>query len=176
MLAGPSLADLLAYTAWERQQWRDWLRQHGNAVLTISVGPHGDGRFATVGDVVRHIFSAEKRYVERVSGQPLSDTASIATDDIDALFRLGQESRTELTELLASFPAEQWDAPKHFTILNHPVTATPKKIVVHILIHEIRHWAQIATVLRVNGLVGKFHDFLMSPVMEGELDRGPGRV
>src|SRR5215469_3868262 len=27
--------------------------------------------------------------------------------------------------------------------------ATPKKIIIHVLAHEIRHWAQIATVLRL---------------------------
>ena len=35
----------------------------------------------------------------------------------------------------------------------------------HILLHEIRHWAQIATLLRVSGLTGEFHDFLFSPIM-----------
>ncbi|PYV21615.1 MAG: hypothetical protein DMG27_20285 [Acidobacteria bacterium] len=46
-------------------------------------------------------------------------------------------------------------------------TATPRKIVIHILLHEIRHWAQIATLLRVSGLTGEFHDFLFSPIMGG---------
>jgi len=34
--------------------------------------------------------------------------------------------------------------------------------------HEIRRWAQITTLLRLNGLVGEFHDFLASPVMGGK--------
>jgi uncharacterized damage-inducible protein DinB len=51
------------------------------------------------------------------------------------------------------------------------LTATPKKIVIHVLVHEIRHWAQIATVLRAQGLTDEFHDFLFSPVMGGELKR-----
>jgi uncharacterized damage-inducible protein DinB len=49
------------------------------------------------------------------------------------------------------------------------VTATPKKIVMHVLLNEIRHWAQIATLCRVNGLVVGFHDFLGSPVWGGGL-------
>jgi len=51
------------------------------------------------------------------------------------------------------------------------LTATPRKIVVHILLHQIRRWAQIATLLRLNGLVDDFHDFLFSPVMGGEFRR-----
>jgi len=35
--------------------------------------------------------------------------------------------------------------------------------------HEIRHWAQIGTLLRLTGLKGEFHDFLFSPVLGGEL-------
>ena len=57
---------------------------------------------------------------------------------------------------------------------NNVLTATPRKIVVHILLHETRHWAQIATLLRLNGwalngFVDGFHDFLFSPVMGGGL-------
>jgi hypothetical protein len=32
-------------------------------------------------------------------------------------------------------------------------------------VHEIRHWAQIATLLRLNGVVHELHDFLACPVM-----------
>jgi hypothetical protein len=67
-----SVSDLIEYTDWERQQWYDWLRQHGDGVLEIGAGPHGDGRFGTVGELVRHISSAEKRYVDRLSGRPLT--------------------------------------------------------------------------------------------------------
>jgi hypothetical protein len=38
----------------------------------------------------------------------------------------------------------------------------------HTLIHEIRHWAQIATLSRLNGFDVEFRDFLFSPVMGGE--------
>ena len=50
-------------------------------------------------------------------------------------------------------------------ILTYSISATPKKIVTHVLMHEIRHWAQIGTLLRLQGLVGEFHDFLFSPAM-----------
>jgi len=44
-----SLSELMDYTDWERRKWYEWLRRHG------------DGRFQTVGELLRHIFSAEKR-------------------------------------------------------------------------------------------------------------------
>lgn len=168
-----SLDDLMEYTEWERRKWHDWLGKQGDQVLKLSAGPHGDGRFESVGDLVRHIFSAEKRYVERLSGRPLTDPGSIPNENIDALFQFGQQSRKELKELLETFPAEQWDSPKElrFPHLKIVGRATPRKIVIHVLMHEIRHWAQIATLLRLNGLVEEFHDFVASPVMGGEFRR-----
>ena len=162
-----SLADLLEYTEWERREWCDWLRHHGAQVLEISAGPHRDGRFQTAGEMVRHIFSAEKRYVDRLSGRPLTDTASIPTDSIETLFKFGQQSRKDLKELVETFPAQERDAPKELKFPNPVGTATPRKTVIHILLHEIRHWAQIATLFRLNGLTGEFHDFLFSPIMGG---------
>ena len=66
-----TLTALVEYTAWEREKWQEWLRHQGEAVMELSAGPHGDGRFARVGELVQHIFGAEKRYVERLSGRPL---------------------------------------------------------------------------------------------------------
>jgi len=47
-----SLNDVLDYTDWERQKWYEWLGQHGDQGLKTSAGPHGDGRFETVGELV----------------------------------------------------------------------------------------------------------------------------
>jgi uncharacterized damage-inducible protein DinB len=162
-----SLDDLLDYTDWEREKWYDWFRRHGDQVLKISAGPHGDGRFESAGDVVKHIFSAEKRYVDRLSGRVLTDTASVPNDDVDALFQFSRRSRGDLRKLFETY-ADDWNAPSEYKIVNSVLRATPKKIVVHVLIHEIRHWAQIATLFRLNGLAAEFHDFLFSPVWGGE--------
>ncbi len=167
-MVGLALNELMDYTCWERQKWYDWLHHQGDHVLKTDAGPHGDGRFKTVGDLVRHIFSAEKRYVERLSGLPLTDKASIPNDDIEALFQFGQQSRKELQELVDTLPTQEWDIVRDFQIMHWSLSATPRKIVTHVLVHEVRHWAQIATLFRLNGLTGEFHDFLFSPTMGGE--------
>ena len=160
------LDELMEYTDWERGKWHDWFRRHGDQVLKISSGPHGDGRFERAGDLVRHIFSAEKRYVDRLAGRVLTDTASVPNDDLEALFRFGERSRSELRELVETY-SQDWNQPNDYRIINSVFRVTPKKIVVHVLIHEIRHWAQIATLFRLNGLTAEPHDFLFSPVMGG---------
>jgi uncharacterized damage-inducible protein DinB len=88
-----NLDDLMDYTAWERQKWHKWFLQHDGEVLKTSAGPHGDGRFATVGELMKHMFSAEKRYIDRLSGRSLTDTSSIPNDNIETIFQFGQQSR-----------------------------------------------------------------------------------
>lgn len=161
---------LISYTDWEREKWREWLGQHGEALKT-SVGPNADNRFRTVGDVVKHIFSAELRYVERLSEKPLTDTASLPNDNIEGLFAFGQQSRNALAEFIGEFPAGEWDVLRDFEFFGNLLRATPKKMIIHVLLHEIRHWAQIATLFRLNGLKVDFHDFLFSPVLGGEFRR-----
>jgi uncharacterized damage-inducible protein DinB len=112
----------------------------------------------------QHIFSAEKRYVDRLSNRPLTDPASMPNDDVEALFGFGRQSRHDLMEFLDSFPATEWDIAREHTILSHKLRLTPRKTVVHVVLHEIRHWAQIATLLGVNGTKTEFQDFLGSPV------------
>ena len=134
----------------------------------LSTGDHADGRFTTVGQVVKHIFGAELRYVQRLKGEPLSDLAEVPADQVDELFRKGDESRQRLKQLLATMSGDQWEVPRQFTILSYQVTATPKKIIAHTLMHEVRHWAQLATVCRMNGHTVDGQDLLASPLWGGE--------
>src|SRR5919197_2658397 len=140
-----SVNDLLDSTEWERQRWHVWFGKQDASPLNISAGHHGDGRFETVGHLVRHIFSAEKRYVERLSDRPLTDTATIPADNVRALFEFGRESRKDLQTFIATSPPRDWKVSQEFPLMNGLLQATPRKIVIHILMHEIRHWAQIAT-------------------------------
>jgi uncharacterized damage-inducible protein DinB len=101
MAAEIAIDSLLEYTDWERGKWLEWFRQHDASALSLTVGPHGDNRFQSVGDLVRHIFSAEKRYIDRLSGRPITDTAAIPTDDVEALFQFGEQSRRDLRDCMS---------------------------------------------------------------------------
>ena len=114
--------DLLAYSDWERDEWHRWFRENGPGALAVDLGPNNAGRIQNVGELVRHIFSAEKRYVERCLQVPLTDTSAVAADDVDVLFAFGVESRRALRELLASFPDSEWDAPREMSFGTHSWT------------------------------------------------------
>jgi len=167
MPASVNLDEFLTHTEWERVSWHSWFPRYAPAAFATGLGPHGDGRLKTVADVIRHVFSAEMRYVDRLSGRPLTDPASIPSE-FEPLFEFGRRSRRELRTLVETLPAARWDVPESHTILDQKLRLTPRKIVVHVLLHEIRHWAQIATVLRQNGFKCDSHDFLFSPALGGD--------
>jgi uncharacterized damage-inducible protein DinB len=176
MVVNLSFDELMEYTDWEREKWHAWFRQNGDQAMQMSAGPNGDGRFTTVGDLVRHIFGAEKRYVDRLSNRPLTDATAIPNDNVEALFEFGRQSRADLRKFVERFPAEKWDVSEEHKILKYTINVSPRKIVIHIQMHEIRHWAQIATMFRLNGLPVEFQDFLMSPVMSGEFKVEHGKA
>jgi uncharacterized damage-inducible protein DinB len=122
--------------------------------------------------MVRHIFGAEKRYVERLNGRAVTDLSSVPTQDLEALFEFGRQSRADLRNFVATLPEAEWDRPIGMKIVKWSILASPRKIVMHVLIHEMRHWAQIATTLRLNGLKPDQHDFLFSPALGGEVSGG----
>lgn len=123
---------------------------------------------------MKHIFSAEKRYIERLSARPMTDTTSLPNDNVEALFQFGRESRNSLREFIETFPADKWDVPQEQDLAVAVIIVTTRKSVTHILLHETRHWAQIGAMLRMAGHKGDFHDFLFCPAMDGIVRRDQG--
>lgn len=160
---------LLDYTEWDRAQWEAWFRSQGADTLLVGLGANTDGRIANVGELVRHIFSAEQRYVDRIQERPITDTSTVPADNVERLFDFGRQTRQHLRELMDSFPAERWDQPREVKIGPHERVITPKTMLVQSVTHEIRHWAQLATLLRLVGRPTGTHDFLLSGVFERSL-------
>lgn len=157
--------DLVGYTTWQRALWRLWFDQMGAAPLGVTTGAHGDGRFTTVGGLIRHIFSSELRYAQRIAGVPLTDTTGVDVGDPVALFLLGAVGRASFIGVIETLPPAEWTIPLEFQVFSSAVRVTPRKVVLHVLTHEIRHWAQVATLLRLEGWIGERQDLLFSPVL-----------
>ena len=158
-----AIEPLLVYTDWQRQEWRKWFDANRSG-WQASTGTGAAEKLSTVASVVRHIFTAELRYVERLRGQPVTDPESVSTDDIGALFAFGERARAQVRSYLAATPPLGWDAPVEMSILGKVVRMSPRKTLLHAVTHEVRHWAQIATMLRFAGHRGPPLDFLFSPV------------
>jgi hypothetical protein len=81
------------------------------------------------GDLVKHIFIAEKHHIDRLSNRALTDTASIPSDSVEEHFQFGRRSRKDLEEFAATRTAEDWKIPREFDILDNPVSVTPRRAV-----------------------------------------------
>ena len=76
-----------------------------------------------------------------------------------------------MKKLVKEYPAQDGDVPQEFGFMGNYLKATPRKLVGHVLMHEIRHRAQIGTMFCMNGMPAEMQDFLLSPVLGGEFRR-----
>ena len=126
------------------------------------------GRFATVGSLIDHIFIVERRHLQRLHGTALDTQSGLSGRHAPPLFDYGASVRRELEQLVADVDLDAADEPRSFTLLSGAVlSATPRKLLFHCLIHETRHWAQIALALRRAGLEPPGdHDLLLSKALK----------
>jgi uncharacterized damage-inducible protein DinB len=109
-------------------------------------------RFATVGSLIDHIFLVERRHLQRLTGAPPDSKTGLSGKHAPPLFDYGASVRRELEQFASELDEDVADEPRTFTVVNGDFTLTPRKLLFHILLHETRHWAQIALALRRAGL------------------------
>jgi uncharacterized damage-inducible protein DinB len=145
-----TLDELLAWTAEERAKWRPWFKANPSA-LAVAVQP--DGRFPTVGVLVDHIFLVEVRHTCRLQRLDLPGHTGVDTGDIDGLFSYATRGRDGVSEYLETLTAEDAATPREVKVQSGgSYSMTPRKLLFHMALHEVRHWAQIASAVRMAGL------------------------
>jgi uncharacterized damage-inducible protein DinB len=143
-----SYDELLRYTNEERMKWRRWFTSHAEAI-DAAVQP--GGRLPTVGKLIDHIFLVERRHLQRLTGDPLSTETGLSGSNAQPLFDYGASVRRELEQLAETLSGDAADTTRTFDVRDRQWAMTPRKLLFHILLHEIRHWAQIALAVRVAG-------------------------
>jgi uncharacterized damage-inducible protein DinB len=153
---------LLELTSTEHHRWHDWFVERPRAWAV----PFATGRMATIGGVVAHIFAVEQRYAQRLLDQEVTPWEGFRQTSIDDVFELGDNARAQLVEFLTSAPESELDRVLTFqTLTAGSVTASKHKIASNVFLHGIRHWGQIATVLRQAGFADQWsHDMLLSSI------------
>ncbi len=155
--------ELLRYTHAEREKWRGWLVRHPEA-MELAVQP--SGRYASVGKLIDHIFLVERRHLQRLTGSPLANQTGLTGNNAPPLFDYGASVRRELEQYVQELDDEAADQVREFALQDRTVSLSSRKLLFHVLVHEIRHWAQIALAVRVAGLEppGE-HDLLYSSAL-----------
>jgi uncharacterized damage-inducible protein DinB len=153
---------LLEYTSTEQHRWHDWFMAHP-AAWAVSFAT---GRMATIGGVVMHIFAVELRYSQRLLDQEVTEWENFKQTSIDDVFELGDDARAQLVQFLTTAPESELDRVLTFqTLTAGIVSASKHKIASNVFLHGIRHWGQVAAVVRQKGFADQWnHDLLLSSV------------
>ena len=143
-----SLHELMAWTAEERAKWLPWLKANPKA-LDVTVQP--GGRFPTVASLIDHIFLVEHRHTLRLQGKDLPTEWGVKPGDIDALYAFAARGRDAVIRYLPTLSDKDANTPRDVVVATGTYALSPRKLLFHMVLHEVRHWAQIAAAVRAAG-------------------------
>ena len=141
--------EFLRYSDEERAKWRRFFTEHPAA---LELPLQNDGRFNTIGRLVDHIFLVEQRHLQRLRGETVSNSTGLTGNNATPLFDYGASVRRELEQLASNLDEDVADQARTFEVREQQWTMTPRKLLFHVLLHETRHWAQIALAIRLAGM------------------------
>ena len=143
-----TLDELLEWNAEERAKWQPWLDANP-ASLNVPLQP--GGRFPTVGSLIDHIFLVEVRHILRLQRRDLPTETGVSAGDIDGLFAYAARGREAVRRYLPTVTAGDLNQPRDVVVSDGTYPLSPRKLLFHMALHEVRHWAQIASTVRMAG-------------------------
>lgn len=158
-------------TATELLQWNDLTAQRWKTLLAANPAalefPCDIYGVETVRGLIRHIVAVELRYSERLSGEPVTPYEEVPKGSAEEIFALHDQNIARYRKLLADDSID-WDENLEFTTISAGTRTAPRKrILFHSFLHGIRHYAQLATLVRQHGIKPDWPmDFLFSEAKE----------
>lgn len=129
------------------QRWHEFILANPPILLLLCDIRNGK----TVADTLQHIVAVELRYAQRLAGLPESPYEEIPKTSIDSLHG-AHELALGLVRSLLSTPDYDWSAELTIdTIAAGRLRASRETILVHLALHSMRHYAQLATLVRQQG-------------------------
>ena len=106
---------------------------------------------SSVRGLLQHIVAVELRYAERLGGLPETSYEAIGTTPAE-LYSVHARSTELMNERLADKQYD-WEQPIEFATRSAGnIRATRRAVLVHTLMHSVRHYAQLATLVRQHGV------------------------
>lgn len=147
MTLNVSVEKLVTWNDSTAQHWRDFIRD--KPIILALLCDIRNGK--TVADTLQHIVAVELRYAQRLSGLPESPYEEIPKNSIDSLMAAHDLAFGHVRHLLAN-PGFDWSTEITFdTISAGRMSASRETILMHLTLHGIRHYAQLATLVRQQG-------------------------
>lgn len=139
--------ELLAWLEKTSTNWRALIESHPE-ILALPCDIMG---VTMAGGLLQHIVAVELRYAEQLSGLPPTEYASIPFDSAAAIYATHEHAMKTLRALLAS--DLDWDGKFNFVTRSRgPARSSRKTVLFHALMHSIRHYAHLATLVRQHGI------------------------
>ena len=148
MTVSVELLELLDYTDHERHKWREWIAADERR---LDIPFQNGGRFPSLWALFEHIFLVERRHLSRLQGGTPPEATGVTHGDWRALFEYADLVRADLRRYVTDL--EERESREAMTIVaqSGTRTMTKRRLATHILLHEIRHAAQIAYAARNAG-------------------------
>ncbi|HZI79796.1 MAG TPA: DinB family protein [Vicinamibacterales bacterium] len=143
------LPELLNYSDHERAKWRAWVEADPSR---LGLAFQDGARFATIGSVLDHIFLVERRHLARMEGATPPDATGVAAGDVKGLFEYADLVRADFRRFVTTLDDTTAAQPFSFTIPTGPMTMSRRKLATHVVLHEVRHLAQVALAARAAGV------------------------
>ena len=141
---------LLAYSDYERQKWRDWIAADPTR-LSIVLQP--GGRFPTAAELLDHIFLVERRHLCRLQGSTPPEETGVPLGDWPRLFEYADLVRADFRRYVSDLTNIVADGTLTWNAIGiGPVTLSRRRLVTHVFLHEVRHLAQLAGAARAAGI------------------------
>lgn len=145
-------------------RWRDFF-QKTPAALKVPCDVAGS---KNVGELVWHIYTTSIRHSQRLLAEPVEPFDQGRSADLAILEALAVRASGNLHRFLDSCNEQSLNQVFEYTIRSGGVVhSSRRKLYIHIYVHAVRHWAQIATLLRQHDLKPDWpQDFLASTAIE----------
>jgi uncharacterized damage-inducible protein DinB len=143
------LPELLSYSDHERAKWRAWLEADPSR---LSLPVQDGGRFPNIGSLLDHMFLVERRHLARMEGATPPDSTGVAAGDVKGLFDYGELVRADFRRFVSTLDDAAAAQRFTFTIPTGSQTMSRRKLATHVVLHEVRHLAQIALAARAAGV------------------------
>ncbi len=140
--------DLLTWVDKTAQNWKKLIVEHPES-LRIACDVAGVKNAA---ELLQHIVAVELRFAERLAGVDETPYEKIAFDSPEKIYLTHNRAMGMFRELLAD-GAYDWSQELEFNTRSLGRLKAPRSgILFHALLHSVRHYAQLATLVRQNGI------------------------
>jgi uncharacterized damage-inducible protein DinB len=144
-----ALDELLDYSDHERAKWQNWIAAEPER---LQIPFQRGERFPTIGALLDHVFLVERRHLSRLQGGSPPESTGVAGGDWKALFEYAALVRAELRKYVAQLDEDAARQELRIVVQSGTRTMSRGRLATHIVLHEVRHLAQIAYAVRVAGL------------------------